>query len=115
MDVQNRRTGYGFVVRDENEFFVSAKQVSQQVSYQEKEAEAIGIKEALKWIKDKGFDRIQVEMDALLVLQGIQTESLITSFDLIVNNVRELAKHFNSVSFMFVKRSANSAAHLLAR
>lgn len=61
------------------------------------------------------MDQIQVEMDALFVWDWLQNSSMISSFDLILNDIREIAKDFTSVCFMFAKRSANIAAHLLAR
>nr|GLL41515.1 uncharacterized protein LOC109155154 [Ipomoea trifida] len=53
--------------------------------------------------------------DALLVVEGIKNSNGCSSFDLIMSDIRVLANNFRSLSFVFAKRSANKAAHLLAR
>nr|GMD72664.1 uncharacterized protein LOC109162712 [Ipomoea batatas] len=114
-DQQSKVTGLGFVLRDYEGSFVAAKIEKWQGLYHPKAGEAIGIRETLKWVKKMGLDHIQVESDAMLVIQGLSNNACISSFDLVLDDIREKARNFSSVSFSFVKRSANTAAHLLAR
>nr|GMD20329.1 uncharacterized protein LOC109155154 [Ipomoea batatas] len=107
--------GLGFILRNDNGGFVAAKEKMWQGLYNAKEAEALAVREALSWIKELNIDHVQVETDALLVIQGLQKNSCISSFDLILEDIHKLASHFRCISFMFAKRSANSTAHLLAR
>nr|GMC92116.1 uncharacterized protein LOC109155154 [Ipomoea batatas] len=108
-------TGLGFILRNEDGNFLAAKEQKWSGIFQPREAEAISIREALKWIKVMNVDRVQIETDALLVIQGLNNPKLISSFDLVLEDIRKLANDFQCISFMFVKRSANTAAHLLAR
>ncbi|XP_019153886.1 PREDICTED: uncharacterized protein LOC109150431 [Ipomoea nil] len=101
LDYGNRRMGLGFVLRDAEGTFVAAKEIPISGLFKPKEDEAIGVREALKWIKDLQYDFIQLQ--------------LYSSFDLIINDVKELAKDFLNINFLFAKRSANKVAHLLTR
>nr|GMC71548.1 uncharacterized protein LOC109168295 [Ipomoea batatas] len=58
---------------------------------------------------------IQVESDCAQVIKAVEDCSLISSFDLLVNDIKELAKGFSDLCFCFVKGSANGVAHELAR
>lgn len=75
----------------------------------------IGVREALSWLKDKHLDNVDIEMDAQLVCQGIHGGGGWGVFRNLVNDVKEMAAAFACVRFSFVKRSANMAAHMLAR
>ncbi|XP_019158432.1 PREDICTED: uncharacterized protein LOC109155154 [Ipomoea nil] len=114
-DFNNRKTGIGCIIRDDKGSFVAALQTQIEGSYHPKTAEAIAVREALKWIKILHYQSILVESDALLVINGLKDLSCITSFDLILDDIRNLAIDLIDVSFLFAKRSANMAAHLLAR
>lgn len=51
-------------------------------------------------------------MDAINIPGGSRDYS---TFDYIVDDCKELVKHFEEVLIVFVPRSANNVAHLLAR
>lgn len=64
----NRETksmGLGCVLRDAEGNFVSARSLQWKGLFLVKEAEALGIRDALSWVKGMGFEAIVVEMDAL--------------------------------------------------
>lgn len=67
----NRKMGFGFVLRDENASFIAAKEVPWEGFFSPSEAEAIAVREALKWIKVLHLDQVQVETDCLKVVQSI--------------------------------------------
>lgn len=81
-------------------------------------AEAVGIKEALSWIKLMGWSCVEVESDYILAVQSIRSSSSLCSyFGRIIFECRTLLYELKSnlVTLYFVKRSANTAAHFLAR
>ena len=80
--------------------------------------EAIGIKEALSWIKTKSWVNVVLESDALVVIQAIRSQTPLASyFGRIIQDCRSLlsslSNHF--ISLQFVKRSANTVAHHIAK
>ncbi|XP_060965604.1 uncharacterized protein LOC133034522 [Cannabis sativa] len=79
-------------------------------------AEAMGVREALSWIKKKGWIGTIVETDCLTVVQAIRSNlPLLSYFGSIISDCKELLKQLCGVSVNFVKRSANSVAHSFAR
>lgn len=73
------------------------------------------MKEALSWVKASGWKEVVVESDCLGVIQAIRSNvSMLSSFSNIVTECRRLLVELNIYLF-FVKRSANMAAHCLAR
>nr|GMC79519.1 uncharacterized protein LOC109189854 [Ipomoea batatas] len=60
------------------------------------EAEAIGIREVLKWLKEINVDNVQVEFDYL-------------------QDIQEIAREFLNICFVFIKLSMNRVAHVLAK
>lgn len=109
MDKDSKATGFGFVLRDSNGDFVHAMEMNWKGLYQPRLAEAIGIREALNWIKSLGVCNVQVESDASTVIDSIRSESDWTAYDLIIEDIRSLAKSFSNISFVFARRSANRA------
>nr|GMD14504.1 uncharacterized protein LOC109167502 [Ipomoea batatas] len=59
---------------------------------------------------------VLLESDCLQVINGINEDhEPISSFDLLIYDIKNLARDFSNLSFLFVKRSANGVAHVLAR
>jgi len=73
------------------------------------------VKEALKWLKELDAKYVEVESDSLKVITCIQNNLLLTSWDLLTNDIRKLARGFVNLGFVFAKRSTNRVAHFLAR
>ncbi|KAL6497650.1 hypothetical protein OROHE_027083 [Orobanche hederae] len=107
--------GFGCVLRDEHGSFMAAKGIPWNGVYESSVAEAMAVREALSWVKGKGIDYVQVETDALKVVLAFQKQASYSSFDLLLNDVKELMSCFTHIEFSFAKRSANRAGHLLAR
>uniref|UniRef100_A0A803QMV6 RNase H type-1 domain-containing protein n=1 Tax=Cannabis sativa TaxID=3483 RepID=A0A803QMV6_CANSA len=79
-------------------------------------AEAMGIREALSWLKDHEYTRAEVETDSLVCVEAIRsTTSFTSSFELIVEDCKTILKSLINVSIFFVKRSANRVAYFVAR
>ncbi|XP_019200084.1 PREDICTED: uncharacterized protein LOC109193683 [Ipomoea nil] len=116
LDTNNKKMGFGYVIRDSTGHFLYARCLPWPSIFRPNEAEAIGIREALTWIKDSNLDNIQVESGCLLLVNGIiHGHDTFSSFDLIISDIREIASDFDNISFLFAKRSTNRVAHLLAR
>ncbi|VFQ59793.1 unnamed protein product [Cuscuta campestris] len=107
----------GMVVRDSNGYFV--KGASRGLGQVEDAcmAEAIGVREALSWLKGIFRDRIiTLEMDNQTLYFALQErEENFSYFSGLVFDCKTLMSEFYSVSLSFVRRSANEVAHLLAR
>lgn len=115
MDNQTRTMGFGWVLRNDVGTFIAAANVPWKGIYTPREAEAFALKEALSWLKSHGFERVQVKTDAMLVVQGLHSELKDSAFDLILHDVKDILGLFSQVNILFVKRSANRAAHMLTR
>jgi len=115
LDTGNKKFGFGFVLRDDLGKFVAAKMVPKAGLIRADEAEVMGMKEALKWLKEINCDEVQIETDCIKTVNNINNHACLSYFDLILNDVREVAKGFSKLSYSFAKRSANKVAHLLAR
>ncbi|XP_050231744.1 uncharacterized protein LOC126680640 [Mercurialis annua] len=108
----NVGAGVGVVVRDWKGAVIQALQVRFQGCYSPRVAELIGIREALSWLKD--FNNVIIESDAMEVILELRNPSLIDS-DILVEDCLSLKKQLCNVLFIFVRHSANQAAHNLAQ
>ena len=79
-------------------------------------AEAISCRKALSWLKSLDLNRVILESDAQLVIQSILGSKMDGSyFDSLVDDYKSFAKDLGKCSFVFVKKSTNQVAHVLAR
>ena len=80
------------------------------------EAEAICVREILSWLKGLLFLPVIIEMDSLQVFTALTMASFSPNgFSLIIDDCRALAQSLGDVTFSFVRRSANSSGHSVAR
>ena len=109
-------TGLGCILCDHEGTFLAAISVNKQIRLQPREAEALSVREALHWIRIQSLSNVIVEMDSLLVFQAITSSGIANSpFDLLVEDCIELAQQVANLKFNFVKRTANSATHSIAK
>ncbi|XP_062086518.1 uncharacterized protein LOC133792627 [Humulus lupulus] len=79
-------------------------------------AEAMGMREALSWIKKKSWDKVTIETDCLTVVQALRCSiSMDSYFGSLITECKGLWSDVKNIKILFVKRSANSVAHALAR
>uniref|UniRef100_A0A803NGS4 RNase H type-1 domain-containing protein n=1 Tax=Cannabis sativa TaxID=3483 RepID=A0A803NGS4_CANSA len=64
--------GVGGLARDSNGQFIEAFCMHKAGCFQPSLVEAIGVKEALSWIKNKGWEHVTLETDSLVVVQALQ-------------------------------------------
>lgn len=78
-------------------------------------AEAMAVKAALSWCKVSKGQEMVVETDCLSVVQAIRSSvSMSSPFGRIIRECQEMLQELN-IEVFFIKRSANEAAHALAR
>uniref|UniRef100_A0A803PV44 Reverse transcriptase domain-containing protein n=1 Tax=Cannabis sativa TaxID=3483 RepID=A0A803PV44_CANSA len=108
--------GVGFVARDSSSFFVEGSTKLFHGSISPVVAEVIGVWEALSWIKDHSLLNVTLETDCLSIVQTVRSSMVIISlFGKVVSDCKNLLSTLRNVSFHFVKRSVNVAAHSFAR
>ena len=66
------KSSWGIVVRDSQGLFLHAASQVVNDLFQVKELETLGLRKALSWIKQLGFERVIFEIDSLQVFQTLQ-------------------------------------------
>ncbi|XP_074376412.1 uncharacterized protein LOC141717970 [Apium graveolens] len=106
------------VVRDHNGKLVEAMSHCYLGSVSPELAEVIGIREALSWVKNASRNDVVVETDCLTLIRWIRSSYITMSYlGRVMEDRRRLLVGLQEQNVMlrFVKRSANSVVHYLAR
>lgn len=109
---------HAMVARNHEGTLLEAKSSCKTGSIHPELAESIGIREALSWIKTKDWQEVIVESDCLGAIQAIRCSSINFSYlGRVIDECKKLLVELESrnVTLKFVKRSANSVAHYLAK
>ena len=107
--------GVGMVLRDSDGLLVACKYVVLPFYCSIKEAEAAGLREGLQWLLELHHFKVDVELDARIVVDALHSEPLaIDEFGCIIGDRRSLVAN-SYFSIQFVKRQANRTTHCLAR
>ncbi|KAK8614345.1 hypothetical protein V6N13_122705 [Hibiscus sabdariffa] len=78
-------------------------------------AEDLACKQAVLFARDLGFSSVIIEGDSLTVIKKLNASSFDRSIiSPIVYDIKDVVRSFDSISFRFVRRDANNAAHVLA-
>ncbi|XP_019166531.1 PREDICTED: uncharacterized protein LOC109162266 [Ipomoea nil] len=115
MDHANQRMGFGWGVLDEEDKVLGVTMFTKRGLYMVREAEAMGAREALSWIKHNGWRRVSLETDAQMVTNAVTGGVNISPFGSIVEEIRELLRQMPGVKFRYVHRNYNTFAHNLAK
>ncbi|XP_074347677.1 uncharacterized protein LOC141686548 [Apium graveolens] len=110
-----RSIGLGSVARDAAGQFIKARSSRWEGLMIPREAEAMGLKEALSWAQASNFRRCIFEIDSQILAVACKGRCDRSYFDTLVLECITLFQHFDDVLVVFVRRSANLAAHLLAK
>lgn len=113
--METKSVGIGSIIRDEQGAFVRVRNQKIDCQLHPREAEAVGLKEALSWTENLGFKNCIFETDAKLVVDAIKENTGCAYFHTIIEDCVDLLKHFDNVLVQFVHRSANVVARTLAR
>lgn len=107
--------GLGVVCRESSGAVLAAGSFQFAEVWETRVAEAKAIFYGLKVARELGYASVEVEGDSLVAIQALKREQRgCSDFDLIIDDVLELATSFDKVVWSFVKRSGNSVAHMLA-
>uniref|UniRef100_A0A803PA05 RNase H type-1 domain-containing protein n=1 Tax=Cannabis sativa TaxID=3483 RepID=A0A803PA05_CANSA len=108
--------GVGFVVHNTQGLLIEGVTKLFQVPATPEFVEALGVKEALSWIKRNRSYQVAVETDCLVFIQALRSSiEMISMFGQVVNDCKVLLKELQHVSVFFVRRSANKVTHNFAR
>lgn len=108
--------GVGLVVRDERDFLREGCTILLHGKTESVIAEAVGIQEALSWIKAYSGGTAIVETDCLVAVQAIRSNIELGSlFGDIIQECKVLLRELSDVSIIFIRRSANVVAYEFAR
>ncbi|KAH9647971.1 putative reverse transcriptase/RNA-dependent DNA polymerase [Citrus sinensis] len=91
--------------------FIAAKSDILPGSFEAREAKAIGVREALSWLKKFAFHSVNLEIDSLQVFNALHDKVVYPNGF----GTRALAQSLGEVAFSFVHRSANSTTHTVAK
>uniref|UniRef100_A0A803QJ80 Reverse transcriptase domain-containing protein n=1 Tax=Cannabis sativa TaxID=3483 RepID=A0A803QJ80_CANSA len=108
--------GFSFVARDSAGALVEAHVCCVNGLVRAELAEAIGVKEALSWLKKHPQIQADVETDCVNVVKAIHSSvEMFSAYGNVIHDCRHLLASLRNVSICYVKRSANVVAHWLAR
>lgn len=106
--------GVGCVLRDEHGLFLGARNCRIVGAWSPREAEALGMKEALSWLTKRRGQGCIIETDSQVLVTACNGNPGEAMYGTIVGDCIQLLKHINPVLLRFVYRSANRVAHVLA-
>ncbi|ONK67926.1 uncharacterized protein A4U43_C05F5270 [Asparagus officinalis] len=111
-----RKCGLGFIIRDDQGSFVAARATQVHGIIDPALAEALGVREALSWLKSNFPQVHEIEMDAITVYNALhRDEPDFSYFGLIIEDCLSLARNIPNIRFLWTRRTANKAAHILAQ
>ncbi|KAM2345316.1 hypothetical protein ACFXTH_009215 [Malus domestica] len=110
------RTGVGWVCRNFAGLLQGAEGSGAALCHSAAAGEATAIRTALLACIDHGYDNVVIESDAKVIIQMIKHEiDLDFSIECILGDIEVLARRLRSVSFSYVPREGNAAAHSVAK
>ncbi|KAM1255800.1 hypothetical protein ACFX2G_030595 [Malus domestica] len=113
---KTHRAGVGWVGRDFAGVLQAAGGSGTMLCQSAAVAEAIAIRTALSACINHRFNHVIVESDALMIIQMIRKKvSADCNLDCVLGDIEILTRKLTSVTFAFVPRESNQAAHLVAK
>ena len=110
------KSGGGVVLRDHNGAFLAGASHFFPHVVDAKAAEIKACKRALLLAAERNVQRIQLELDSQALVQMINTpERTLATTGSWVEEIKTLLRSFDAFSVSWVRRSANIAAHKLAK
>jgi ribonuclease HI len=116
VDRENGRIGIGVVVRDSGGNVIAACCSVLSAPFDLATAEAFGVWNLAEYCSRIAFRKIEVEGDALEVIQAMRCESVcLRSYGHLIDGTKTLLSSSGQWVAQHVKRTGNKAAHLLAK
>ena len=83
--------------------------------YEAKTTEAFAVEEGILLARERGLNQVVIELDSLLVVQAINTNSNMGELGSIIQGIIGFLRTFGSWNSKHLKREFNRAAHELAQ
>ncbi|CAH9139264.1 unnamed protein product [Cuscuta epithymum] len=115
LDLTKDIRAWSWVARNDQGEFIKAGGGSREAHWSPEEAEAYGLREAIRTAIKEGWDLVDFESDAQVVVRGLGKRGGLAYMDLILDDIHFLIHTKRSFSISYCKRSANRVAHALAR
>lgn len=112
MYAETERYSFVCVARDAEGVFFEAISCNRTGRFTPEMAEAMGVREALSWLKKKKlWQCVVVETDSLIR----SPYAMLSYFGSVITECKSMLQYLPQVFVLFIRRSANSVAHHLAR
>lgn len=112
---QSGQGSFGCILRDEMGSFIAGYGGKLGGVEEAKMAEVLGFREAISWVRRLRIDNVFIELDSLAVVNAFRKLRDESYFGSIVEDCRVMITDLRSYSVYFIRRSANIAAHTIAR
>ncbi|XP_042988653.1 uncharacterized protein LOC122316184 [Carya illinoinensis] len=116
VDKVNCKVGVGTIIRDWEGRVIACMRMCKPLFPNPYLAEAFGALHSAKLAIDIGLKQIKLEGDAMNVINDIKgNKASWKQTGLIINDIKQVLRGFDSFSIDFTPRSCNNLAHCLAR
>uniref|UniRef100_A0A803PK99 RNase H type-1 domain-containing protein n=1 Tax=Cannabis sativa TaxID=3483 RepID=A0A803PK99_CANSA len=116
VDVVNRISGFGAILRDSNGQVVAAMSRPYPSCFKPKVMEALALRFSLQWLQEMNIPIHYIETDSLLVVKGLHSKNFnVSDFQSVLHDISILMSNFPGMQISHVFQSANTFAHALAK
>lgn len=113
---ENTSFSLGMLVRDDQGKFIAGKTMRIGGKVSVMEAEARGVQEACKWVKELQMQNVMIECDSESVVNVVHGKGLfLLKIGHVIEYCRERFRLREDISICHIKKQANMAVHVLAR
>ncbi|XP_020960337.1 uncharacterized protein LOC110263435 [Arachis ipaensis] len=78
-------------------------------------AEALAVREGLIIAKNFQLERVIFESDSLILIQALKSKATIAEFQVILDDILDLARNISNCGFTWAPREGNALAHEVAK
>nr|POE52802.1 hypothetical protein CFP56_68712 [Quercus suber] len=108
--------GLGVVIRDWRGEFVGALSAPMSLSQSVADLEALACRKAIEFAAELGLQKVTFEGDLAMVINALnQDNAALSSFSVVIEDIRSQILVFQSFAFNYVGRSCNCVADSLAK
>ena len=113
---EQKKSGCGAVIRDSNGFVLASMSKLLPKQYTPMEIEALATSSALEFAAELGFNRAILETDSQVLPNALRNNiTYLSSFGLLIEDIKCNASLFNQLLCSHVKREGNIVAHNLVK